>query len=251
MNAKRLSTVRAALAWLIAQKDPRGTWYSTQATVLSLKALLAAAGGALGHGERHIEVRMGERLLQELTIPADLAEVMKRVDLAPHLVPGSNRLRIVDKTGSGTGYQVTFRYHLPGPIQDAQDPPLAVSLDYNRTELAVNDTVQATARVENRRKETAPMVMLDLPIPPGFAPLSEDFDSLVQAGTIARFQVAARQILVYLRQLAPARALELSYRLRATMPVKVATPGARAYEYYAPERQSHSRGAHLEVKAKD
>src|SRR5262249_19054828 len=40
--------VRGALAWLVAHKDGRGTWSSTQATVLALKALLAGTGKPLG-----------------------------------------------------------------------------------------------------------------------------------------------------------------------------------------------------------
>ena len=40
-------TTRKALTWLTAQKDPNGTWYSTQATVLALKALLAGTGQAV------------------------------------------------------------------------------------------------------------------------------------------------------------------------------------------------------------
>src|SRR3569623_2955575 len=36
-------TVRGALAWLVSQKDANGTWHSTQATVLALKALLVGS----------------------------------------------------------------------------------------------------------------------------------------------------------------------------------------------------------------
>ena len=44
-------TTRQALEWLVAHKDSTGTWHSTQATVLALKALLAGTGKPLG-GER-------------------------------------------------------------------------------------------------------------------------------------------------------------------------------------------------------
>jgi hypothetical protein len=54
---------------------------------------------------------------------------------------------------------------------------------------------------------------------------------------------------VYLRQLAPAKPLELRYRLRATMPVKVTTQPARAYEYYDPETKVASTVARLTVTA--
>src|SRR5690606_6996318 len=44
-------TVRGALTWLADQRDSFGTWHTTQATVLALKALIAGTGKPLG-GER-------------------------------------------------------------------------------------------------------------------------------------------------------------------------------------------------------
>ena len=58
---------------------------------------------------------------------------------------------------------------------------------------------------------------------------------LVQNSRIARFQVLPRSVLVYLRGLPPGQPLELKYRLRATMPVKINAPGARVYLYHIPQ----------------
>src|SRR5581483_6178006 len=45
LQAKRHPELtRGALAWLVANKDPNGTWHSTQATVLALKAILQGTG---------------------------------------------------------------------------------------------------------------------------------------------------------------------------------------------------------------
>jgi hypothetical protein len=252
IQAKRSPGItRGALAWLVAQKDGRGTWHSTQATVLSLKALLAGAGPAGGDQDRRIEVRLGDRLLQTLDIPASQSDVLKQVDLSPHLANGSQRLTITETTGTAAGFQVTFRYHLPDEAKPAAGEPLAVELNYDRTELAVDDLVKATVRVANRMKQSAAMVMLDLPVPAGFAPVADDFAALVKDGTAARFQVRPRQVLVYLRDLPAGKPLSLSYRLKATMPVKVAAPGARVYEYYDPDRQGFSGGARLTVRARE
>jgi hypothetical protein len=240
--------VKGALGWLMAQKDSHGTWYSTQATVLSLKALLAATGAALGDADREIEVRLGERVIEKLTIPAAQAEVLRQVDLTPHLAIGDNAVTITDLRNRGTGYQLAFRYHLPGPAPAAPPGPLTISLDYDRTELRVNETLQATVKAASHMRLPSAMVMLDLPIPPGFAPVTEDFTALVRSGVIARFQVPPRQVLVYLRGLDPAQPVSFTYHLRATMPVKAAVAGARVYEYYDPQKQARSNEARLTVK---
>jgi uncharacterized protein YfaS (alpha-2-macroglobulin family) len=173
------------------------------------------------------------------------------VDLSPHLANGNTRLTVTETTDTASGFQVAFRYHLPEEAKPAAADPLAVTLAYERTELRVEDPVKATANVVNRMKQSAAMVMLDLPVPAGFAPLAEDFTALVEKGAIARYQVRPRQVLVYLRNLEPNKPLELSYRLRATMPVQVAVPGARVYEYYDPDREGHSPGVRLTVKGRD
>ena len=55
---------------------------------------------------------------------------------------------------------------------------------------------------------------------------------------------------VYLRELPPAKPLEIRYRLRATMPVKVTARPARAYEYYDPDKKAASVTTLLTVVAR-
>ena len=138
----------------------------------------------------------------------------------------------------------------PRQAKPERDEPLAINLTYDRTDLAVNDVVSVTARVSNRMRQEAAMVMLDLPVPAGFAAVDKEFKDLVAKGTIARYQVTPRQVLVYLRGLQTDQPLLLNYRLRARMPVKIVVPGARVYEYYAPERQGRSSSVALTVTAR-
>jgi uncharacterized protein YfaS (alpha-2-macroglobulin family) len=117
--------------------------------------------------------------------------------------------------------------------------------------LTVNDTVGVTATVVNRNGETAPMVILDLPIPAGFAIVDEDLQKAVATDAIAKYQRTPRSAVVYLRQLPPQQPLVLHYRLRATMPVRVTAPPARVYEYYDPDKQVSSAATRLTVTAGD
>jgi hypothetical protein len=237
-SGRHPGTARAALAWLVTRKDPNGTWYSTQATVLALKALLAGTNRPLG-GDRRILVHVGKHD-EVLSIPANQAEVLKSLDVTAHLKAGRTRLRLTETTATGSGYQITLRYHIPEKKEPEKEGPLALSVSYDRTVLAVGEVVRATARVTNRTAAAAPMVMLDLPVPPGFTLDTGELSRLVRAGVVGRYQVQARGALVYLRSLPPGAPLELTYTLRANQPVRAAAPAARAYEYYAPERQGRS-----------
>src|SRR5262249_572546 len=147
-------------------------------------------------------------------------------DLTEHLRPGEQALRLEEPTGTQPAYSVTFRYHVPGA--DAPKPGgLAVELAYPKKDLAVRETVGVKATGRNRGPAPVPMVMLELPVPPGCAPLADDLDELVAKGKIDKYERNGRSILVYLRSVSPDGPTELAYRLRAASPVKVAVPGAR------------------------
>jgi len=244
------AAVRAALAWLVAQKDAHGTWHSTQATVLALKALLAGTDRPLAEAQqRQIDFALDGKTVNTLVIPADQAEVTHQVELSGQVARGSHRLAITDRTGTATGYQATLVYHVPGADGPLAGEPLSIRLDYDKTTLVVDDRVAATATVTNRQAAAAPMVILDLPIPAGFAVEAEDFEALQSQGKIAKFQLTPRSVVAYLRELGPSEPLVLTYHLRATMPVKITAPAARVYEYYNPSRQAQTAPTPVTVAA--
>jgi hypothetical protein len=252
-------TAHAALAWLATQKGPYGTWPSTQATVLSLKALLEGTSKPLGgDGRRVVEVKLDDTVTQEIAIPADQAEVMHTLDLTKRMGKGPHRLVLTEKTKTGAGYQVAFRYHVPAP---KAPPPewFEVGLKYQKDgrevrpdeglTLNLGEVVTATATVRLVKAGAAPMVMVELPVPLGLsaeAP-ADDFKAALNAGRIVRYEAKPGRLLVYLTELRDAP-LTLTYRLRATLPAQTQAAGARAWEYYAPEREGRSAGARVTVR---
>jgi uncharacterized protein YfaS (alpha-2-macroglobulin family) len=242
--------IRGALNWLIGQRDSAGTWHSTQATVLALRALLAGTGRPLGGGEtRQVDVVLDGKSVQELIIPPEQAEVLKQVNLSSLLARGRHHLRLADRNGTDGSYQVAFSYYTPGREEKRQQT-LALWLTYDRRELRAGEDVGVSVVVDNLREETAPMVMVELPIPPGFTLIDDSLAKLAGSqGPIARIQQAAGKALVYLRSLEPGKPLELPYRLRAAMPGELTAPAAVAYEYYDPDRVVRTEPIRLKVAA--
>jgi hypothetical protein len=219
--------------------------------VLALKALIEGTSTPLG-GEkpRKIDIVLNGETLRTIDIPADQAEVMQQIDLSAQLQAGEQQLALIDRTETGTGYQIAFWYNVDevaAPPVDAVAPPLSVNISYDRERLAVDEHVGARAIVVNNMESPAPMVILDLPIPGGFAMEAQELDELVGSKKIAKYQITARKAIVYLRALRPGEELELNYRLKATMPVKVTVPPGEAYEYYDPAKRGASKSALLEA----
>jgi uncharacterized protein YfaS (alpha-2-macroglobulin family) len=249
-SGREPAVARGALAWLIAQKDANGTWLTTQATVLALKALLAGTGTPLGDSQpRRIALALDGKAVREIVIPADQSDVMQRFDLTDRFGPGSHRLTLEDRSAAESAYEVVVSYHRaddePRPVPAGE--PLAIRLNYDRTTLGVDQVLAVTATVTNPGAAPAPMVVLELPIPAGFAIEADELGEAVASGRAAKLQITPLAALVYLRGLEPGQPLALRYRLRATMPVKLSVPPARVYEYYDPARQGTSQPTEIEV----
>ncbi|QDU97461.1 alpha-2-macroglobulin family protein [Lignipirellula cremea] len=244
--------VAPAVSWLIEQKGPRGLWGSTQASVLALKVLIATHDMAAGEtSARRIEITLGGETVREIEISPDQADVMQLIDLSSLLSHPGNTYPLVvrETTGLATGCQLLFRCYQDQPVEPEPTGPLQIDLVYDRTRMQVDERTTVTATIVNRQERTAPMVILDLPIPGGFRIEPEELDELVGSGLIAKYQITPRQAIVYLRQLAPGEKLELRYRLQAMQPVKVSAPAGQVYEYYNPQLRNQGGAAMLEAVA--
>jgi uncharacterized protein YfaS (alpha-2-macroglobulin family) len=235
--------VSGALASLIQSKDSWGTWSTTQATILSLKTLLLAtqASGTISQPAT-VQVSLNKEQTQEITIDPSNADVVHVVTFDQGFSPsGANRVQLKVEGGSNLMYQVATSYYLPW---DQVLPPLQteelidIDLAYDRTDLAVNDTVTADVGVKLNQEGVVKMALIDLGVPPGFTVLAEDLSRLVEQGVIARYELTGRQIIIYLEDFASGQPLRFNYRLRARFPMRAQTPPSIAYDYYNPSQQT-------------
>jgi hypothetical protein len=231
--------VTGALAYLIQGKDSWGTWSTTQATILSLKAMLLAsqrAGQAEGPASLHVS--LNQEQTQDIVIDETNADVVHLVTFERGFSPGgANRVQINLEGGGNLMYQVTTRYYLPWdrvPPQPEAKELISIEVDYDRKTLAVNDTLQANVGVRLNQPGLVKMALIDLGVPPGFTVLSEDLNRLVEQGLIARYELTGRQIIIYLEDFSSDRPLNFTYRLQARFPMRAQTPPSSAYDYYNP-----------------
>lgn len=253
LRAGRATTVaNKALTYLIGHKDPQGTWGSTQGTVWSLRALLAAMDKAAGDANGEVVVLINGQQAGAFAITPKDADVMRQIDLKPHVKTGDNEVELKFGGQGSALYAISSKYYLPWkgvrPISDeAPDRPLDVMVKYNRTELSVNDMVTCQVRVTNRQPQGVKNVIIDLGIPPGFEVQTGDLAELVGSHKIARFSPTGRQVIVYLDGLQAGQTLSFDYRLKAKFPLKAKTPASTVYEYYTPDHRAQSAPVGLVV----
>jgi len=249
-SATHPELANAALTYLIQQKDNFGTWYSTQATVLTLKALIesAHAGSEQVNATATISLNGGQTRTVQVT--PDNFDVVQLVSFSDVLPGAENVVEIAVEGEGNLMYQIAGGYYLPWE-RLAFQPELVegqelvdIDIAYDRTELAVNDTVQVRVTV-SLNEGNAESALIDLGLPPGFSLQAEDLAALVARyddipadyalPTIERYEMTGRQILVYVSNLSAGNPLTFTYRLRAKYPLLAQTPPSNAYDYYNPE----------------
>ncbi|MCC6442607.1 MAG: type II secretion system protein GspG [Armatimonadetes bacterium] len=241
--------VGKALTYLVRSKDASGTWGSTQATVLSLKALIASLEKASEGADATVTVAVNGKEAARFRITSEDADVLRQADCKPFAQPGENTVKITLEGKGNSFYSISSLYYLPWAGKEPPESrPLAIALSYDRTELQKNDILTATASVVYRGPGTANMVILDLGIPPGFDALPEDFDTLVSKKIIQRYSLTGRQVICYFDKIERESPVEFAYRMKARFPIRAKTPKSVAYEYYNPEIRDVTAPVEVVVK---
>jgi len=246
-------TARKAMTYLASKKDASGTWGTTQATIMALRALLLATEKGAADVRGTLEVVLNGKLAEKLVLNADNNDLLHQFvykDLNPK---GGNTVEIRFEGKGGLAYQVVGSYFLPWD-KKPENEALSIGVAYDRTRLAQDDIATATATVRNNLNKAANMVMVDLGIPPGFDLLSEDLQSYQEksagqkSGRLEKFSLTATQAILYFDSFAPGDTVTLRFRLRAKYPIRARTFKSRVYEYYDPEVSSVARPEQLEVR---
>jgi len=251
-SAEGAGTARKALNYLASKKNANGTWGTTQATIMALRALLTATEKSAADVQGTVIVLVNGKAAEKLELTAENNDLLHQFvfkDLEQS-APSTVELRLEGK--GALAYQVVGQYFLPWDEKPAPEA-LSINVSYDRTRLAQDDLATATATIKNNLSKSAKMVMVDLGIPPGFELLSEDLhdyqakSTKLNSGHLSKFSLTATQAILYFDAFAPGDTVKVKFRLRAKYPIRVRTFQSRVYEYYDPEVASAARPVMLEV----
>jgi hypothetical protein len=248
LDGGHASTVNGALSYLTGKKDPNGNFGSTQATVWTLRTLLLAATKGTEGAVGTLSITVDGASVPNVVLTADQSDVMTTVDLKTFATPGPHDVAL---TFSGTGkisYNLVGSHHLPWADVPAEPPgPLAISVDYDKTQLRVNESVEATATVQNTTSSTQNMVLVTVGVPPGFNVRTEDLDAYTSSGALSHYELTGNQLVLYITELGAGATAAFSYALVATMPIVAADGGAEATLYYEPKKKVVAKAKMIQV----
>ncbi len=234
-----------AIKWIASQRNSLGGFSSTQDTVMALKALMTAATMQGRDIDATVTISADGTTIKEIGIDAGNFDVLQTV----RVPDGAGEVQLT-LTGTGeVNYQLVKRFNmiLPeiAPVSDLQ-----LDIVYDATDVAVNDIVTAHTRViYTGAADSTGMMIVDVAVPTGFAPVTGSLDRLVADGTITRYEIAGRKVIVYVLDLPRGTELSFDVEMRALFPVQAIIPDSRAYSYYDPEVYAGVRGGEIVVGA--
>ncbi len=238
------------LNYLVSEKDSYGNWQTTYSTILALKALIHSLGGDGEDTDAVVEVFANGEKVKEITVNDENFDVLQQIDITNYINDGENDIKITINGEGNLFYQIVTSYYVPRENVKGQVPPeppiIDIELNYDKTQLNVNDIVVANVTAKYYGEGFVNNAMLDLGIPPGFSVDSSSLEKAVKSGIIQKYDITGRQIIIYLQYL-DKEGINLEYKLKAKYPIKAKTPESRVYDYYNPSVEDFEEPVEIEV----
>ncbi len=243
------ATAAKALAWLIRNKDKDGNWVTTQSTIQSLRAIIAGSEQKPFDKAYDITISVNEKPVREISITKENYDVCQLVDLTEFVRKGVNTIEMKSPEGENFSYQIVYEYFIPKEnISASSTETLKINLEYDKRNVAVNDILNCRVSVDNNGTETAPMVLLDIGVPPGFEVITDKLQGMKERNEIEQWEIRGQQVILYLREVKAQSQTVISFDMKAKFPIRARTPVSRAYEYYQPEIKSETVPVMIEVE---
>ena len=242
-HGDRLSASNAA-RWLVTRRNSFGGFGSTQDTVVGLQVLTQFSAVATADVNMTVVLSAGA-WQREVRITGDNADVMQMVE-----VPEHGKLEISSSGKGEAVVQVVRRFNLP-EVEHESRQVFDVDVDYGTDHVKVDDliTVSVDVRFTPFDPIEAGMVVLDIAVPTGFAPVRDSIQALVEeTPRLKRFDIAGRKVILYLEDLLPNESIALEFTARAVHPVRAKAAATEAYSYYNPEMRGETLAGAITVE---
>ncbi len=238
--------INRGLNFLLRNKDRYGVWYSTQATVNVLEALMtilsARETGALTQpAADRAEIFVGGKRVDTLELPAfsRLTNPLT-LDLSKFLSAGKNLIEIRRASSTQASAQAVVSYYQNWSTTNA--PPkstaLRLAVNFDKTQTKIGEEIICTVEAERIGFRGYGMMLAEIGLPPG---AEVDRASLERAMTesgwsFSQYDVLPDRVIVYLWPRAGGSKFQFKFRPRFGIQAK--TAASVLYDYYNPEAQT-------------
>jgi len=252
--ASRDRLVNSGLLFLLRQKDRYGVWYSTQATINVLDAMLAvlaqdveAARSVKAPPVAEIQVNGSSVESVEFPAPGRLAGPIT-IDLSGLVQPGANRIELRrDRGSSPASVQAVVTYYLPWRESVATQNDiwradgasgLRLVTRFDKTESKVSDEITCHVETERIGFSGYGMLLAEIGLPPGADVDRASLDAAIKGSdwSITQYDILPDRVILYLWPRAGGTKFDFKFRPRFGL--RAQTAASVVYDYYNPEARA-------------
>jgi hypothetical protein len=244
-SPERRKLIDGGIFWLLQQKDRYGVWYSGQATVTVLSAILkiiANSGTAAPDAQVSVFVNDQPVELNRSEFKSDAPIIL---EISSLIRSGNNSIK-VESTGPipTASIQAVAEYYIPwsGPVAREVTRPgdqegLRLAAKFDKTEAKIGDLITCTIEAERIGSRGWGMMIAEVGLPPGSDVDRSKLDEAIrQSGwAISRYEILPDHIVLYLWPRSGGVQLRFGFRLRYGITARTAP--SVLYDYYNPDAQ--------------
>ena len=248
----RNQLIDRGLLFLLREKDRYGVWYSTQATINVLDALLVLLArdvNAASGNPQTVEILVNGRSVKSIDLPESKRLISPiTIDLSQFLQTGVNRVAIRRARGSSpASAQAVVTYYLPWPesvaIHEANRRANgAISLrlvtSFDKTESKISDQINCHVEAERVGFRGYGMMLAEIGLPPGADVDRASLDTAMKGAdwSISQYDILPDRVVVYLWPRAGGTKFDFKFRPRFGLNAQ--TAASIIYDYYNPEARA-------------
>lgn len=228
-NNLHTSTNNSFIKYLISHKDSFGNWGTTQATILSLKAINMASNKGKISGQTITASVNG--VVKEIKVsnnPLDIYE------LEFSNIKDENKISIDIKKGNLT-YELIEEYYVPYKTIEENKEKFSIGINSSlNSNIKVNDTIIQSIEVTNNLEESITNGLISLSIPQGCSVIETYLERAKALGIIEKFEYNYSNLNIYIRNFKAGERKSIDIYYRANYPEEITGGAVRAYDYYNP-----------------
>jgi len=254
--------INRGLLFLLREKDRYGVWYSTQATLNVLDALLSllarevAASSAVS---RTAAITVNGREVKSIEMPEPLRLVNPvTIDVSEFLRSGVNEIQIKRAHGNTpASVQAVATYYLPWSESVATQEAnwrangasgLRLVTKFDKTESRVSDQISCHVEAERIGFRGYGMMLAEIGLPPGADVDRASLETAMREAdwSISQYDILPDRVVLYLWP--QAGGTKFDFKFRPRFGLKAQSAASVVYDYYNPEARAIVAPVRFDVK---
>ena len=230
------ASLNDSVNWLLKGRS-HGSFGATQSTILALKCLTEyATASRVTQASGNIYVKINGEDVKSVHFEKGQQGAIKIDGLEKWLNIGQNQVEITVKSSQSLPFSMNLDYNTIVPNQH-KECTVRMKLNTKQSEVKVGELYAVDVEVKNITETGIGSTMVRVGIPAGLEKNIKQLQELKKEGKIASFETTAREVIIYLRGMAPNEVKVIPLRLNAAYPGHFTGKASSAYEYYTKDKK--------------